>query len=165
MPSLHRASNTVASGTRLMWVTVNRPCSRPGCPNPAAATLTYDYAEQVATVGPLHIHRDPHRWDLCADHARRTTVPRGWELNVIEEPAESYYDSSDADDEELMALAQAVAQAHERQQSAEEQRQEPVKKIIRKMDTPVPTGRHPSRRNLSTKGPQRHLRAVRDNQN
>ncbi|HIW95472.1 MAG TPA: DUF3499 domain-containing protein [Candidatus Corynebacterium gallistercoris] len=148
-----------------MRVTVNRPCSRPGCPNPAVATLTYDYAQQVATVGPLHIHKDPHRWDLCADHARRTTVPMGWELNVIDEPADAYYDSFDADDEELMALAQAVAQAQDSTEPEPREENVPAKKIIRKMDTPAPTGHHPSRKNLPTRSPQRHLRAVRDTNN
>ncbi|MGP5658722.1 DUF3499 family protein [Corynebacterium falsenii] len=142
-------------------MTFHRPCSRPGCHNPAVATLTYDYAQQIATVGPLHIHADPHRWDLCAEHARRTTVPVGWTLEVNDDP--ETVDAADADDDDLMALAQAVQEAAEAAEVAEVVEPEPTpSRIVRRVDVPAPTGRHPSRRNLPTKGPRRHLRAVRD---
>ncbi|MGV0337988.1 DUF3499 family protein, partial [Corynebacterium bovis] len=57
-----------------------RQCSRPGCARPAVATLVYSYARQVATIGPLRLDDDPHSWDLCQNHVRRTTVPQGWDL-------------------------------------------------------------------------------------
>lgn len=54
-------------------------CSRPGCQKPPAATLTYDYRAQTATLehlAPPH----PMQYDLCADHTGRLSVPRGWTL-------------------------------------------------------------------------------------
>ena len=85
-----------------MRVTFIRQCSRPGCGKPAVATLEFNYAEQRAIVGPLSVSGNPHRWDLCENHARRTTVPQGWTLEFADEPAE------EADEEDLMALAEAV---------------------------------------------------------
>lgn len=42
------------------------------------ATLTYDYADQMAAIGPLGREADPHAHDLCAMHTERLSVPRGW---------------------------------------------------------------------------------------
>lgn len=42
------------------------------------STLTYDYADQMAAVGPLGPAGDPHAHDLCAIHTERLSVPRGW---------------------------------------------------------------------------------------
>ena len=58
----------------------SRRCSRSGCAQPAAATLTYVYAESTAVVGPLATFSEPHSYDLCEFHAQRLTVPRGWEV-------------------------------------------------------------------------------------
>ena len=58
----------------------SRRCSRSGCAQPAAATLTYVYAESTAVVGPLATYSEPHSYDLCEFHAERLTVPRGWEV-------------------------------------------------------------------------------------
>jgi hypothetical protein len=33
------------------------------------ATLTYDYADAMAVLGPLAIRREPHSYDLCERHA------------------------------------------------------------------------------------------------
>ena len=57
-----------------------RQCSRPGCAEPAAATLTYVYARQSAFLDELSLERDPHGYDLCARHADRVRVPNGWQL-------------------------------------------------------------------------------------
>ncbi|MEX1177460.1 MAG: DUF3499 family protein [Nitriliruptor sp.] len=57
-----------------------RPCSRPGCPAPARATLTFSYATAAAFLEPLSDEADPQRYDLCARHAARTEPPRGWNL-------------------------------------------------------------------------------------
>src|SRR4051812_3442316 len=54
----------------------SRRCSRSGCAQPAAATLTYVYAESTAVVGPLATFSEPHSYDLCEFHAERLTVPR-----------------------------------------------------------------------------------------
>ena len=42
------------------------------------ATLTYDYGDQMAALGPLGIADHPHAHDLCAQHADRLSVPAGW---------------------------------------------------------------------------------------
>lgn len=44
------------------------------------ATLTYVYADSTAVLGPLATYAEPHTYDLCAVHAERLTVPRGWEV-------------------------------------------------------------------------------------
>lgn len=56
----------------------NRLCSKVVCTREATATLTYDYGDQMAVVGPLASFRDPHAHDLCAAHADRLTAPAGW---------------------------------------------------------------------------------------
>lgn len=63
----------------------DRFCSKSTCSREAVATLTYDYAEATVVVGPLGLGshsygRTPHTYDLCAEHADRLTVPRGWRL-------------------------------------------------------------------------------------
>ncbi|SJN30744.1 hypothetical protein FM104_07120 [Microbacterium esteraromaticum] len=42
------------------------------------ATLTFDYGDQMAALGPLGPGGDPHAHDLCAQHADRLSVPAGW---------------------------------------------------------------------------------------
>ena len=44
------------------------------------ATLTYDYSQSIAVIGPLGGTVEPHSWDLCDFHASRMTAPRGWEM-------------------------------------------------------------------------------------
>lgn len=55
-----------------------RLCSKVGCAREAVSTLTYDYGDQMAAVGPLGATGDPHAHDLCAIHTERLSVPRGW---------------------------------------------------------------------------------------
>jgi hypothetical protein len=57
-----------------------RLCSRPGCAEPAAATLTYRYDLSAAWIDDLMAEREPHGYDLCERHAARCTVPYGWQL-------------------------------------------------------------------------------------
>ncbi|TFD05715.1 DUF3499 family protein [Cryobacterium sandaracinum] len=57
-----------------------RPCSRVACSEESAATLTFDYADAMAVLGPLAVQREPHTFDLCARHARLTAAPQGWQL-------------------------------------------------------------------------------------
>lgn len=54
-------------------------CSRPGCSRPASTTLVYDYASSTATLRDL-VEPHPMQYDLCAAHADRLSVPRGWAL-------------------------------------------------------------------------------------
>ncbi|HEX6365194.1 MAG TPA: DUF3499 family protein [Agromyces sp.] len=57
-----------------------RRCSRTACTAEAVATLTFDYADSMAVVGPLAGSRDPGGYDLCARHAERTSAPVGWQV-------------------------------------------------------------------------------------
>lgn len=70
-----------------------RPCSRVACQAPAVATLTFDYSDALAVLGPLAGTKSPHSFDLCARHAQLTTVPTGWSLMrhtaLGDEPAEA----------------------------------------------------------------------------
>ena len=59
---------------------VIRQCSRPTCAEPAAATLTYQYAKGIVWVDDLTPERDPHGYDLCERHASRVSVPHGWRM-------------------------------------------------------------------------------------
>lgn len=54
-----------------------RLCSRPGCAEPAAARLVFQYATRSVWVEEL-AEREPHAIDLCGMHADRTTPPMGW---------------------------------------------------------------------------------------
>ncbi|MBT0565503.1 DUF3499 domain-containing protein [Williamsia sp. CHRR-6] len=84
-----------------------RQCCRPGCAEPAVATLTFVYAESIAVVGPLATADEPHSWDLCHDHASRITVPRGWEMMR----SAGGFSAPRADEDDLTALAEAVREA------------------------------------------------------
>ncbi|MFF0816538.1 DUF3499 domain-containing protein [Rhodococcus sp. NPDC003318] len=84
-----------------------RRCCRPGCKNPAVATLTYVYSDSTAVVGPLATVDEPHSWDLCEQHASRITAPKGWELVRHE----GGFSSATPDEDDLTALAEAVREA------------------------------------------------------
>ena len=58
-----------------------RLCSRPGCAEPATATLTYQYDRGSVWIDELLVEREPHAYDLCERHAGRVSVPRGWRLD------------------------------------------------------------------------------------
>ena len=88
-------------------VKLPRQCCRPGCARSAVATLTFVYAESTAVIGPLASSDEPHSWDLCDEHARRITVPRGWEMLR----SERGFSAPVAEDYELTALAEAVREA------------------------------------------------------
>lgn len=82
-----------------------RRCSKTACSRAAVATLTYNYAEQTAVLGPLATYAEPHTYDLCATHGMRLTVPRGWEvIRLIGELVER--DETD----DLLAVADAVSE-------------------------------------------------------
>jgi hypothetical protein len=55
-----------------------RQCSRVACQAEAVSTLTYDYADSLAVVGPLSFVPEPHSYDLCSRHAETLSVPNGW---------------------------------------------------------------------------------------
>lgn len=79
-----------------------RHCSRSACREPAVATLTYVYADSTAVLGPLATFAEPHTYDLCAKHADKLTVPRGWEVLRLALPARQ------TSPDDLLALADAV---------------------------------------------------------
>ncbi len=94
-----------ADGVTLTFVIPMRRCVRPGCKNPAVATLTFVYSDSTAVVGPLAVVAEPHSWDLCETHASRITAPKGWDM-VRHEGG-----FSTPDDDDLTALAEAVREA------------------------------------------------------
>lgn len=55
-----------------------RLCSKVACAREAVATLTFDYGDQMAALGPLGGSAEPNAHDLCAIHADRLSVPAGW---------------------------------------------------------------------------------------
>ena len=59
---------------------VTRHCSRTGCSEAAAVTLTYQYAHAQVWLDELADERDPHAYDLCERHAVRLTAPQGWQV-------------------------------------------------------------------------------------
>ena len=72
-----RASRWEADSNTLALMKT-RQCSRVACQVEAVSTLTYDYADSLAVVGPLSFVPEPHSYDLCARHARSLSVPNGW---------------------------------------------------------------------------------------
>ncbi len=84
-----------------------RRCSRSVCSEAAVATLTYVYADSTAVLGPLALYAEPHCYDLCAEHADRLTVPRGWEVLRLAIPDQPQPPNPD----DLLALADAVREA------------------------------------------------------
>ena len=71
------------------------------------ATLTYDYSDQTAALGPLATYAEPHAYDLCEQHAQKLSAPRGWD--VIRLAADS--SSQQPTEDDLLALADAVREA------------------------------------------------------
>ena len=57
-----------------------RPCSKVACVSDAVSTLTYDYADSMAVLGPLSFTAEPNSYDLCRNHADRLSVPQGWQV-------------------------------------------------------------------------------------
>jgi len=84
-----------------------RQCTRQMCSRPAAATLTYVYADSTVVVGQLSAHAEPHSYDLCADHADRFSAPRGWDVVHIHQE----FDDAGPSPDDVDALARAVREA------------------------------------------------------
>ena len=82
---LQRPSPTDRSGDAV------RRCARPLCGVEASATLTYDYANASVRIEPASPVGHPMDHDLCADHADRLVVPRGWELEDRRRPPEPLF--------------------------------------------------------------------------
>ena len=84
-----------------------RHCSKPGCARPAVATLTYDYADSTAVLGPLATVAEPHAYDLCDLHAQTLTAPRGWQVVRLQ----TSFDPAPPSPDDLLALVDAVREA------------------------------------------------------
>lgn len=80
-----------------------RRCSKSNCTQRAVATLSYNYAEQRATLTPLQKFQEPHTYDLCQEHSEGLTIPRGWQVNV-----ETTVDLIGDVEEDFSAIADAV---------------------------------------------------------
>jgi hypothetical protein len=117
----------------------SRCCSRTACKQPPVYTLTYVYRDSTAVLGPLAAYVEPHCYDLCAKHAERLVVPRGWD--VVRLPGDPVQASVD----DLEALANAVREAS---------RHQPVR----------PPGPEPVGQGVEV-GRRRHLRMVRSEPN
>ncbi|RLV50140.1 DUF3499 domain-containing protein [Nocardioides mangrovicus] len=86
---------------------MDRRCSRTACGHPAVSTLTYNYADSTAVLGPLATYAEPHAYDLCEAHSERLSAPRGWEvIRLAPDPAAAGPSSDD-----LLALADLVREA------------------------------------------------------
>src|SRR5699024_12505558 len=72
----------IAALWRVEWWTVSavRMCSNVSCSRPAAATMSYVYADATVVIGPLGRRAEPGAHDLCADHAAKLTPPVDWQL-------------------------------------------------------------------------------------
>ena len=57
-----------------------RLCSKVACSADAIATLTYDYPDAMAVLGPLALRHEPGTYDLCERHAERLSAPQGWQV-------------------------------------------------------------------------------------
>ncbi|ARD42220.1 DUF3499 domain-containing protein [Actinomyces gaoshouyii] len=84
-----------------------RSCRRPGCENPAVATLTSVYADSTIVIGPLSTERRPEAYDLCTKHVESFTAPRGWQIIRL---ATEFAPAPPSEDD-LLALADAVREA------------------------------------------------------
>ncbi|BAN03166.1 DUF3499 family protein [Ilumatobacter coccineus] len=62
-------------------ILADRQCSRTGCSDAAAVTLSYHYGQSQVWIDYLFPEREPHMYDMCLRHAERLSVPRGWHLD------------------------------------------------------------------------------------
>ncbi|WP_063709949.1 DUF3499 domain-containing protein [Nocardia transvalensis] len=132
-----------------------RRCCRPGCKNPAVATLTYVYSDSTAVVGPLATVAEPHSWDLCDTHGSRITAPKGWEMVRHE----GGFSAPDEDD--LTALAEAVREAGMRRRAPEpDPRGYPGYPGQSEYAAPAPQRQRPARPGRT--GRRGHLRVLPD---
>jgi len=92
-----------------------RACSRTSCRLTATMTLTYNYADSTAVLGPLATFSEPHAYDLCEKHGERLTVPNGW--NVIK--ASTNPEDNGPTQDDLMAIADAVREVGSKEISSQ----------------------------------------------
>lgn len=95
-----------------------RRCTKHSCESPAVATLTYSYADSTVVVGPISVYAEPHTYDLCAAHADAVSAPRGWEVLRL--------DYAKEEEDDLLALAEAVRESRREPAAAAPARQAPT---------------------------------------
>jgi hypothetical protein len=61
-------------------------CARPGCGQPAAALLGYDYAIATVRLDPIDADPGGTVLGLCAAHAETLRVPLGWTVEDHRRP-------------------------------------------------------------------------------
>ncbi len=71
------------------------------------ATLTYDYQDSTAVLGPLATVAEPHAYDLCDVHAEHLTAPLGWQVVRLQ----TSFDPAPPSPDDLLALVDAVREA------------------------------------------------------
>ncbi|MGD8214328.1 DUF3499 domain-containing protein [Aestuariimicrobium sp. Y1814] len=124
---------------------MRRWCSRTACSARATTTLTFDYAGQLAVVGPLSPSADPSAYDLCRRHADKMSAPQGWEVvrlpELDEDPAPPVDD--------LLALADAIREVGLRHD-------DPVQQPL----TPAHAQASEFRDNVVVLAEKRHLRVI-----
>ncbi|WP_338401718.1 DUF3499 domain-containing protein [Flaviflexus huanghaiensis] len=109
-----------------------RQCSRTQCAERAVVTMTYNYGEATAVVGPLSPVAQKGALDLCENHAQSVTVPRGWTMvRLVTE-----YEPAPPSDNDLMALANAIKEASRRRAPEPKPAERQVR---RRSDVPGPT--------------------------
>ncbi len=58
---------------------MERTCTKGRCKQPAAFSLTYDYEDKLAVLGPLSPEKESAAHDLCRKHAVNFVPPQGWQ--------------------------------------------------------------------------------------
>ncbi|GAB3649144.1 DUF3499 domain-containing protein [Glycomyces tarimensis] len=117
--------------------------------------MTYIYSDSTAVVGPLATTREPHSYDLCDAHARRLTVPHGWEL--VRHQGD--YSAPMPTDDDLVALANAVREAATTDR-ADADAATLAGRASDEPPAPEPAPRHGYRPTAPPMGARRHLRVV-----
>jgi hypothetical protein len=117
--------------------------------------LTYIYSDSTAVVGPLSTTREPHSYDLCDAHARRLTVPHGWEL--VRHQGD--YAVPMPTDDDLVALANAVREAAVGERH-DVDAAEPTPMTGSRYEDPDVSPRQGLRPSAPQIGARRHLRVV-----
>ncbi|MCD0446772.1 DUF3499 domain-containing protein [Glycomyces sp. A-F 0318] len=121
------------------------------------ATLTYIYSDSTAVVGPLSTAREPHSYDLCDAHARRLTVPHGWEL--VRHQGD--YAVPMPTDDDLVALANAVREAAVGERHEPETEPADAATLASRRLAETETAQRPGHRPAGPQfGARRHLRVV-----
>ena len=109
-----------------------RRCARANCPNPAVATMTFNYRSATAVVGALAKAPVPGALDLCAQHVQLATVPVGWQLVKLQADyqASSAAVAKAASDDGLTALMDALRES-EAQAQKEREKEEKLNRRAR----------------------------------